>query len=375
MTYYSPPAGGTPVLYYYLQDANWNVVALLDTNADDKELYTYDPYGRPTFHSRTWSGYITWGDETSSYGTDFLFQGRWYEYLTYSGKSLRLYHFRHRAYGPELGRFLQRDPIDRWDGNSFEFCTGSPLGWQDPAGLQARGNPGGTGSGANPVQKAVEEGVKALSKSLERLSENNITVEAEKVTAYGKKGKVNLDAPDCNWQQTTLRKEVYHYGARNGLGMWIAYFTIYLKYNYTGCDVEVTLDRDAGDFANGFNFASVRVRGTAMSIKSVPGKCKCCEEAACVEYTILVSFNLRWYAIGQNDAEGKFVYKVCGDGTVQELPAKEQFTKNFPGRPVRITTGKWNGRTYDSDWPYIPPYEPGYREAEYIRKWGQEPQR
>ncbi|HAK96576.1 MAG TPA: hypothetical protein DCM87_16695, partial [Planctomycetes bacterium] len=76
-------------------------------------------------------------------GTDVLFQGRTYACLSanFPGgtRYLRLYDFRHRAYSPALGRFLQRDPIGAWgDGvglwNAYAMEAARPIESSDPMG-------------------------------------------------------------------------------------------------------------------------------------------------------------------------------------------------------------------------------------------------
>jgi len=91
------------------------------------ERYEYDPYGRT---------YIESGDSTvrravSKYGNPFAWTGQRYD------AGVKLYGFFARAYSPELGRWLQRDPLGFVDGvNLYEYVSSSPLNWIDPLGLQ-----------------------------------------------------------------------------------------------------------------------------------------------------------------------------------------------------------------------------------------------
>ncbi|MCP9453583.1 MAG: RHS repeat-associated core domain-containing protein [Nitrospira sp.] len=66
----------------------------------------------------------------SAYGVRFLFTGR--EYLAPVG----LYDYRHRAYSPTLGRFLQPDPIGFASGdvNLYRYCANTPVIIVDPDG-------------------------------------------------------------------------------------------------------------------------------------------------------------------------------------------------------------------------------------------------
>jgi RHS repeat-associated protein len=66
---------------------------------------------------------------TSAYGNRFTFQGR--EYLA----ALNVYDFRNRAYSPDLGRFLQMDPIGFGGGNNlYRFVGNNPVSNTDPSG-------------------------------------------------------------------------------------------------------------------------------------------------------------------------------------------------------------------------------------------------
>ena len=52
---------------------------------------------------------------------------------------LGIYHVRHRAYDPRLGRFLQPDPIGVAGGwNVFEYVGGDPANFVDPSGLASQ---------------------------------------------------------------------------------------------------------------------------------------------------------------------------------------------------------------------------------------------
>jgi RHS repeat-associated protein len=67
----------------------------------------------------------------SNYGVRHLFTGQqWYS-------ELGLYDLRNRFYSPDIGRFLQPDPID-FDGdatNLYRYCGNNPLNCVDPLGL------------------------------------------------------------------------------------------------------------------------------------------------------------------------------------------------------------------------------------------------
>jgi RHS repeat-associated protein len=59
-----------------------------------------------------------------------MFTGREYD------KETGLYYYRARYYNPQIGRFLQTDPIGYGDGmNWYAYCGNNPIVWADPAGL------------------------------------------------------------------------------------------------------------------------------------------------------------------------------------------------------------------------------------------------
>jgi RHS repeat-associated protein len=111
---------------YALHDANFNVVALLNTSGTVVERYAYDSYG----------GFVvldgSWGARTSSsYLWVYQYQGgRW-------DSDAGTYIFRNRVYSPTLGRWLQLDPIGFWGGdtNLLRAELNNPINRLDPLGL------------------------------------------------------------------------------------------------------------------------------------------------------------------------------------------------------------------------------------------------
>jgi RHS repeat-associated protein len=86
------------------------------------ESYTYDLYGTPTV-------YLVPGQSAS--GVSHLFTGQqWYP-------ALDLYDLRNRFLKPDLGRFLQPDPIGFAGdpANLYRYCANNPVNWSDPYGL------------------------------------------------------------------------------------------------------------------------------------------------------------------------------------------------------------------------------------------------
>ncbi len=129
---------------YYLNDANFNVTALLDTAGEALERYVYSPYGVVTIYDATWTNTRS----TSSYANVTLYTGR--ELDSETG----LYYYRNRYYDARLGRFVSRDPIYRYvanpswlarfgnsDASLFVYGASNPTKRRDPLGLTWRPPP------------------------------------------------------------------------------------------------------------------------------------------------------------------------------------------------------------------------------------------
>lgn len=134
--------GSSDERFYYHYDAHGSVVGLSDEDGDLVEGYTYDPFGKPTIR-RPGSGFsdVQWGNSdvvitsgASQYSNPFLYTGRYWD------AHLDMYHYRARTYDPEMGRFLNRDPIGVWGdagnlGNGYAYVGNSPWQYSDPYGL------------------------------------------------------------------------------------------------------------------------------------------------------------------------------------------------------------------------------------------------
>lgn len=100
---------------YPVADERGSVVSITDGAANALATNTYDEYGQP------------------GAGNAGRFQ--------YTGQmwlpEAQLYHYRARAYAPQLGRFMQTDPIGYAAGaNVYAYVGGDPVNWSDPLGLQ-----------------------------------------------------------------------------------------------------------------------------------------------------------------------------------------------------------------------------------------------
>ena len=106
--------------YYYHFDALGSVVALTSGNAGSMgntvEVYEYDVYGKV-------------GALDASHPNRFLFTGREFD------KETGLYYYRARYYNPQIGRFLQTDPVGYGAGmNCYAYCGNGPCARTDPSG-------------------------------------------------------------------------------------------------------------------------------------------------------------------------------------------------------------------------------------------------
>ena len=113
-------ASGNPV--YYLTDDMGSVIGLVDGSGNLVSRIVYDGFGD-----------VVSGDDGSSLGGDFRFQGQWLE-----GES-GLYYMRARDYDAQTGLFLSRDPIDVQDQgveafSPYQFAFNNPLVFSDPTG-------------------------------------------------------------------------------------------------------------------------------------------------------------------------------------------------------------------------------------------------
>jgi RHS repeat-associated protein len=125
----------SPYWVYHYQDGAGSTSHIADTSGNLLEWYRYDLQGTPIFYDANNNQ-----RSTSNYAVRHLFTGQqWYS-------ELGLYDLRNRFYSPDLGRFLQPDPIG-FNGdptNLYRYCRNNPVKWSDPSGLLDDGMGGPT---------------------------------------------------------------------------------------------------------------------------------------------------------------------------------------------------------------------------------------
>ena len=117
--------------YYYLRNAQGDVVKLIDKTGSTVVEYTYDSWGKPL---------STTGSLAETFGAEQPFRYRGYVYDEETG----FYYLQSRYYNPEVGRFISADVyLSTGQGvlghNSYAYCLNNPVNSCDPAGLWSWG--------------------------------------------------------------------------------------------------------------------------------------------------------------------------------------------------------------------------------------------
>ena len=112
--------------YYYLRNAQGDIVKLIDGSGNTVVEYTYDSWGKILS--------VT-GTLESTLGEDQPFRYRGYVY----DSDTNLYYLQSRYYNPSLGRFISSDVyLSTGQGvlghNSYAYCLNNPVNAEDPTG-------------------------------------------------------------------------------------------------------------------------------------------------------------------------------------------------------------------------------------------------
>jgi RHS repeat-associated protein len=118
-------ASGTTT--YHHRDGLGSIIMITDASGSVVERYRYDVFGHVTILDAAYAP-----RPATAHNNRFLYTGR--EWLA----QLELYDYRNRTYSPNLGRFLQTDPIrfDAGDLNLYRYVVNNMVNITDPLGLE-----------------------------------------------------------------------------------------------------------------------------------------------------------------------------------------------------------------------------------------------
>ncbi len=149
-------------IYYYHTNHLGSTMALTDSVGKQQERVVYDVYGAPTFINNA-------GQEIakSSVNNTILFTGREYDYES------NIYYFRARSQHPQIGRFMQHDPLMYVDGmNDLNYVNNNIVNFIDPWGcIQSIGGSNLFGSGGDG--NYFSQNSQRQKKNAENLIKNN----------------------------------------------------------------------------------------------------------------------------------------------------------------------------------------------------------
>jgi RHS repeat-associated protein len=179
---------------YFQYDARGHCILQTDALGDIVEQYDYDAFGFPYFYDR-------WGNNmpSSPWGNRFLFTGR--EWLS----ELRTYDYRNRMFQPELGRFLQPDPMQfkAGDYNLYRYCHNDPVNHFDPFGLLTwryeKGFPEKGPGGSKAIERAIKNELRKSKKGREILDAEGVVTIHRVTKAHGTGTDYSLHPKDRNF--------------------------------------------------------------------------------------------------------------------------------------------------------------------------------
>ena len=126
---YSSNAGSTFTTYYYLRNAQNDIVKIIDGSGNTVVQYTYDSWGKIL---------STTGSLAATLGTNQPFRYRGYVYDAETG----WYYLQSRYYDPSIARFISADVyLSTGQGvlghNAFSYCMNNPINYIDSTGKSA----------------------------------------------------------------------------------------------------------------------------------------------------------------------------------------------------------------------------------------------
>ena len=146
---------GTSYIYYYLRNAQGDIVKLIDNTGLTVVEYTYDSWGRII---------ATTGSLANTVGANQPFRYRGYVYDEETG----WYYLQSRYYDPVTCRFISADVLlSTGQGvighNSFAYCNNNPVEKEDSQGTRPKKN---KHKAVSSWISSVEEWIDSLAKKL-----------------------------------------------------------------------------------------------------------------------------------------------------------------------------------------------------------------
>ncbi|NHM33614.1 DNRLRE domain-containing protein [Neobacillus terrae] len=180
--------------YYYIFNAQGDVIGLLDGSGNQVVTYQYD----------------AWGNNASISGTlkDTIGKLNPYRYGGYRYDSeTNLYYLQSRYYNPDWGRFINADSItgsvgDLLTPNMYAYCRNNPVNNIDPTGLWDDPRPTMT------ILKGIGRGVSSASRYLWKSGKKVI----QKLKPSKGTGKVKIPSSPKNFNPKGLIKKEYKNG-------------------------------------------------------------------------------------------------------------------------------------------------------------------
>lgn len=220
---YSTDGGITYTTYYYLRNAQGDIVKLIDGNGNTVVEYVYDSWGKKL---------STTGTLAATLGANQPFRYRGYVYDEETG----WYYLQSRYYDPTTGRFISADVyLSTGQGvlghNAFAYCLNNPICRIDPAGslsfadilqffhnlLKGGGGGGGSGGGYGGGSGGVCSANNGDSKKHEETEQ--IRLRQNTNAADGSISWNSELSHESKWSASTFRKNLQKLTGLIGEGM------------------------------------------------------------------------------------------------------------------------------------------------------------
>ncbi|MEG0775797.1 RHS repeat-associated core domain-containing protein [Clostridium sp.] len=146
--------------YFYVRNAQGDIISLVDKYGREVVNYTYDTWGKLISIEGTLKDTV---------GVKNPYRYRGYRYDTETG----LYYLNSRYYNQEWGRFINADGITGVHGellshNMFAYCDNNPVNKQDPSGFLSFSATDGVGAGSDSYFSSVVSTLKKVNKQIQK---------------------------------------------------------------------------------------------------------------------------------------------------------------------------------------------------------------